>query len=285
MADDQIAAIRDFLPPAEAPVRPASPRRTDISTNWRTVRAGRIRLRPAADRTRPPRAACAEHLARPRHIGRPIAEAARNCARSAGGATRPCHRARFRRSCRKPRPPLVFATRRQRAARVVDAARSNTVLASPAAPAVPNGEAQFVEDRTGPPAGPAPLWERDRSGRRRRRAGLPRSAAARAAGAGSGAISAGVSVDKAPLAGSARLPGIEHRREAQPSTRRRSASRLAVLDVVLPGDYWRWSSAGWRPAPAGILSARLLQGNRPRGRGSPYDPGSTLRHLHTTSTS
>ena len=168
----------------------------------------------------------------------------------------------------------------------------NTLLAAPhCTSAFPNGEVRFVEDRTGPPSRAyLKLWEALTLIGARPGPGDVCLDLGSSPGGWSWALkqmgARVISVDKAPLDPAvARLPGIEHRRDSafalDPPRSGRWTGCFPMWSVIRRG-CWRSSSAGSRPGPAGVSSARSNSRERPTmtsPRRFAAIPGSTLRHL------
>jgi 23S rRNA (cytidine2498-2'-O)-methyltransferase len=169
---------------------------------------------------------------------------------------------------------------------------AGTVLAAPQCTSpFPNGEAQFVEDRTGPPSRAyLKLWEALTVIGRRPRPGEVCLDLGSSPGGWSWALQQMgahvISVDKAPLAPEiAGLPGVEHRRESAFSLDPYSVGPVDWLfsDVVcyparLLALVERWLAAG---ACARFVCTVKFQGitDHAVARRFAAIPGSQLRHL------
>ncbi len=190
--------------------------------------------------------------------------------------------------------PLVFGTPAPAAPlgswTLLDA---NTVFAAPNCTSpFPNGEAQFVEDRTGPPSRAyLKLWEALTLIGRRPGPGDICLDLGSSPGGWSWALqqmgARVISVDKAPLAPEvARLPGIEHRRDSAFALDPAAIGPVDWLfsDVVcyparLLALVERWLAAG---ACRRFVCTLKFQGETDHATAARFAaiPGSTLRHLH-----
>ena len=190
--------------------------------------------------------------------------------------------------------PLVFGTPAPAAPlgswTLLDA---NTVLASPhCTSAFPNGEARFVEDRTGPPSRAyLKLWEALTLIGRRPGPGEVCLDLGSSPGGWSWALermgARVISVDRAPLAPEiAALPGIEHRRESAFALDPASVGPVDWLfsDVVcyparLLALVERWLAAG---TCRRFVCTIKFQGETDHAIAARFAaiPGSTLRHLY-----
>jgi 23S rRNA (cytidine2498-2'-O)-methyltransferase len=169
---------------------------------------------------------------------------------------------------------------------------ANTVLASPrCTSAFPNGEARFVEDRTGPPSRAyLKLWEALTLIGRRPAPGEVCLDLGSSPGGWSWALqrmgARVISVDRAPLAPEiAGLPGIEHRRESAFALDPATVGPVDWLfsDVVcyparLLALVERWLAAG---ACRRFVCTIKFQGETDHATAARFAaiPGSTLRHL------